>query len=233
LNLYNSPADGARIGGDWCAAFMLPDRTVALTIGDVTGHGELAADTMAVLRSAIVSAMRDHQSPVAVLSMANAIAFDRGSIVTALVALLDRQRGTLTIANAGHPPPLIVTTDRHRFVQYGVGDFPLGIFPKHYTIEHTAVVSPDAMIVLYTDGFTENTRDLLHDERWFVDASRAAYDRPADDAADAIAQHVFRNGRGHDDAAMVVAHASPSTRWKRRGARRSEQTFASLNATLV
>ena len=37
------PAVGSRVGGDWYDVFMLPDRCIALVIGDVTGRGIAAA----------------------------------------------------------------------------------------------------------------------------------------------------------------------------------------------
>src|SRR5579862_9076344 len=117
LNLLNSPAGGARRGGDWCDAFALARDCIAISIGDVSGHGDAAAETMRLMRSAVACAIYDGIAPSRVLSIANttAHACGDGVLVTATVALLDKRRGTLTFANAAHPPPLILTATADAF----------------------------------------------------------------------------------------------------------------------
>ena len=216
VTVWNSPAGDERDGGDWCAAVPLSSYEIALTIGDVSGHGEAVAGTKASLRASILGAILRTRAPSDVLSIANGVAFadaDRrvgvGTISTAVIAFFDERRRSLTLANAGHPPPLVVTADRHSFLTQSQADLPLGIFAQHEATNSVVKVHREAIVVFYTDGVTERERDVLRGEHELIEAARFAYARPDCDAARTIADHVFRNGRGLDDAAVMVLRTPP------------------------
>jgi len=217
ISLLNSPAGKARSGGDWCEAFTMSDEAVAVTIGDVSGHGESVAETMGTVRATILSGIRDYGDPSKVLSAANTVAYSRTDdvIVTAIVAILNPRRRTLTFANAGHPAPLVMTSDLHGFLAHDVRDLPLGIFPKHHAADYVIALPADALVVLYTDGITEHDRDPLRGERELIKACRAAYDRLETDLASAIARRVFQKRRGRDDAAITALRESRLARPRR------------------
>lgn len=212
VNLLNSPADGARCGGDWCDAFAIARDCVAVSIGDVSGHGEAAAETMRVMRLAVASAIYQGVSPSSVLSVANTAAHACGDeiIVTATVAVLDRRRLTLTFANAGHPPPLMITSAGDGFLSSDVCDLPLGVLRRYRASDYVVALPKEAMLVFYTDGIVEHRRDYLRGERELIDACRAVYELPAGDAAYAIAQRIFQDGRGHDDASILTLRSEAS-----------------------
>lgn len=212
VSLWNSPAGNGRYGGDWSDVLVISEDSIALTIGDVSGHGESAAQTMEIMRAAVLSSLLENPLPSEVLSVANTVAYSRngGIIATAIVAILNRRLRTFTFANAGHPPPLMMTSRLHGFLADGVGDLPLGIFPRHRAADCVVALPADAMIVLYTDGITEHERNLARGERELVEACRAAYDGSATDLASAIAEHVFQKCRGHDDAAVTALRELPS-----------------------
>jgi serine phosphatase RsbU (regulator of sigma subunit) len=211
VSLFNSPAGSARYGGDWCDVFAISDDAIALTIGDVSGHGEPVAEQMEIMRAAVLSSIHEDPHPSKVLAVANAVAYSRlgGIIATGIVAILNSRLRTFTFANAGHPAPLMMTPSYHGFLAHSVGDLPLGIFPKHRAADYVVALPDDAMLVLYTDGVTEHERNLLRGERELVEACRAAYDGPVLGLATAIAEHVFQKCRGHDDAAVTVLRESP------------------------
>jgi serine phosphatase RsbU (regulator of sigma subunit) len=217
VNLWSSPADGALRGGDWCEAFPLTNESVALTIGDVCGHGEAAADLMEAMRTGVFRAIHEYRTPSQVLSAANTIAYanGRGVIVTAISAILDRRRRTLTFANAGHPPPLVMTRNAHAFVADVVGDLPLGIFGRHRSADYAIAIPDDALIVFYTDGITEHDRDIFKGEEELIEACRLAYDLPIEDAARSIARKILRKERGQDDAAVLAVRAVTTVGSKR------------------
>jgi serine phosphatase RsbU (regulator of sigma subunit) len=185
---------------------------------------------MEIMRAAVLSNIDENAQPSEVLSVANTVAYSRrsGLIVTAIVAILNRRRRTLTFANAGHPAPLIMTPSLHGFLAQDVGDLPLGIFPKHRAADYVVALPTDALIVLYTDGVTEHERDILRGERALVEACRAAYDGHVPDLATAIAEHVFQECRGHDDAAVTALRELPKLRSAPNTKRvaRVEQTFS-------
>ncbi len=206
VDLLNLPAGGARYGGDWCDAFALPKNCVGVTIGDVAGHGESAAETMHAMRRSVFAAMQDTTEPSAVLSVANATArsHGEGAVVTAIVGFLNRGLRTLTFANAGHPPPFMIASAAYGFLGREIGDLPLGVVPAYRSADYVVALPADAMIVMYTDGITEHDRKILCGERELVDACRAAYEGPWSDSARTIARRVFQDVRGHDDASVVT-----------------------------
>jgi len=210
--VWNSPAGGALAGGDWCDVLLMSDRFVGLTIGDVSGHGARVAGTMGIMRAAVLRAMRKSYVPSDVLSIANGVAVERcgGVVVTAIVATFDRKSHTLTFANAGHPPPLLLTRGEQRFLQMSPANIPLGIFSAYRAEDYEVTLVDDALAVFYTDGITEHARDPIAGELELVEAARYVHGRPHVDAAGAIALHVLARGRGDDDAAAIVLRTLPA-----------------------
>jgi serine phosphatase RsbU (regulator of sigma subunit) len=202
---WQSAAGRTLAGGDWCDIIPLASGVAVLTIGDAAGHGPAASAAMAAVRSAVFEAVADERFPSRVLARANeaAYALAGGVIATAIVAVLNERDRTLTFANAGHPPPLIVTPFGHTFMAIGVADIPLGIFPSYRASEYVVALPADSLVVLYTDGVTEHRRDPLDGERELVDAARAVFARPRVNAARSIARRVFGDSRGFDDAAAL------------------------------
>lgn len=208
-----SPAGGAEAGGDWCDVVTISEEMVALTIGDVSGHGAAVAGTMAAMRAAVLRSIYDIRVPSEILAVVNDVALSRGDgvIVTAIVAFFNNRRHTLTFANAGHPPPLLLSNAFQAFLTHPPADLPLGIVPHYGAADYVIALPYDALLVLYTDGITEHDRDPIQGETDLSDAARFAYDWPDVDAADAIAQQIFRKGPGHDDAAALVLRTTRNT----------------------
>jgi len=217
VHRWSSPADGASRGGDWCEAVWLNSDAIVMTIGDVAGHGEPAGETMEAMRVSILQALLAKAAPSDALSAANDTAFalgDDGVIVTAIAATLDRRQGTLTFANAGHPPPIVMTAGGHGFAAKPLGDLPLGAFAKHHCSDFVLAVPDDALIVFYTDGITEHDRDVFRGEEELIAACRSIYGVPVPDVARAVANHVLRNVRGDDDAAVLALRSITSPYFK-------------------
>jgi serine phosphatase RsbU (regulator of sigma subunit) len=214
VTLWNSAADAIPAGGDWCAAFPISDYVTAVTIGDVSGHGEAVAETMSVLRRSVLRAMQETRVPSDVLAIANDAAYRHagGVIVTAIVAFFDRRHGTLAFANAGHPPPLLTTARGGAFLQQLPADLPLGVYPAYSAADYVVAVPADALLVFYTDGITEHRRDPICGEAELVVAARVVHARPEINAARAIARRVFLTSRGDDDAAAIALRTLPSRR---------------------
>jgi serine phosphatase RsbU (regulator of sigma subunit) len=210
VSIWSLPAGDAQAGGDWCDAVKVSDDTVALTVGDVSGHGKAVAVTMAAVHARVLGALRETKDPAQILSIANDFAFHYGEgvIVTAIVAFLNRRLHTLTFANAGHPPPLLLSNADHAFLEHPPADLPLGIYPQHRAANYVIALPFDALIVLYTDGITEHRRDPVGGERDLADAARLVYDQREVDDAQTIAQQIFRSGSGRDDAAVMVVRAT-------------------------
>ena len=200
-----SPAGDAQAGGDWCDVVQVSDGAFTVSIGDVSGHGAAVAKSMTAIRSSILQAMRDIRRPSHILAVANAVATHwlEDVVVTAIIAIVDLRRNIMTFANAGHPPPLLLTGNRHAFLAKSPGDLPLGVLFDYDASDHMISLPPDSLMVFYTDGVTEHDRDSIAGENELVDAAIKAHGTPHVDAARAIAASLLDKRRGEDDAATL------------------------------
>ncbi|MDP9792326.1 serine phosphatase RsbU (regulator of sigma subunit) [Catenuloplanes nepalensis] len=150
------PAERAvLVGGDWYHAQTLPDGLVALAVGDVAGHGLDAASGMAHLRFALVAwlsiGLRD---PGVLMHHLNRLCLQLRITGTAVIAVFDPATRVLRWARAGHPAPLLsrcgATTELERPHGLLLGAVDDADYP-----ECTPELSPDDVILFYTDGLVE------------------------------------------------------------------------------
>ncbi|MDN4163375.1 PP2C family protein-serine/threonine phosphatase [Nocardioides abyssi] len=152
---YVAGAIGIDIGGDWYSVLRLDEDRFAFVVGDVSGRGVEAVAEMARARFTLRAYLVDGDSPARALTKCarQFDVVDDGHIITALVAVGSHRTGTVTVADAGHPPPLLVGADGPAFVTVPVGP-PLGLGPSAY--DETTFALPDrATLVCYTDGLVE------------------------------------------------------------------------------
>ena len=161
--IYEAAGEDALVGGDWYDAFRLPDARIVVSVGDVMGSGLEAAVTMAAARQAIRGAAQVFPEPAAVLDAADrALRSEQPDrVVTAFLGIIDPLTRTLWYASAGHPPPLLRYADG-TIIELDAPDLPLGLRSEHESETDLAIVLPEgSMLVLYTDGLTESTRDVF------------------------------------------------------------------------
>ena len=170
--MYEAAGEDALVGGDWYDAFRLPDGRVVISVGDVGGSGLEAAVTMGAVRQTTRGAAQVFADPAAVLDAADrALRSEQPDrIVTAVLGILDPLSLALSYASAGHPPPLLRRGDGS-IVELAAIDLPLGLRNERTGgTNHFVMLSQGALLVLYTDGLTESTRDVLEGERRLRDA---------------------------------------------------------------
>ena len=203
---YASAVTGEEVGGDWYDAFSLGTDTLALSIGDVAGHGVSAAVIMSAMRQAIRTAAIEAIEPHAVLERANAVLALNGheTMVTALFATLDLRTRRLRFASAGHPAPLVVDGRGH-VDALNVEGTPLGaLFDTALTRTSETILDPTATIVLFTDGLLEFDRDIFRAERRLTDALRRRSFLVAENPASAIIGAVVDAAQKDDISVLVV-----------------------------
>lgn len=201
---YRPASDEADVGGDWYDAFPLADGRIAISVGDVAGHGVDAAVIMGEVRQAIrTAAVAGSETPAAVLEYVNGVMHLRESIgmVTAIFAVYDAATSTLSYASAGHPPPILVLSQGVAR-QLPTDGLPLGCTPRVDSMTWTFTVPQGARAVFYTDGLVENERDLIGGEQRLLEAIDAIGD--ADNPAAAVQERVFGTKGNRDDAAVLT-----------------------------
>jgi anti-sigma regulatory factor (Ser/Thr protein kinase) len=202
---YKPASDEAEIGGDWYDAFVLPDGRIAISMGDVAGHGLEAATVMGEIRQAMRAAAVGESSPASVLDHINSVINLRKSIgmVTAIFGFYAPRARELVYAVAGHPPPIISIADGFSGFLPG-GGMPLGVETHINAKDWTITLPPRSGVVFYTDGMTEHSRDVIAGERQLLDASVRAFEMDPENPALALQERVFDATVNRDDAATLT-----------------------------
>ncbi|GGV26408.1 hypothetical protein GCM10010293_24950 [Streptomyces griseoflavus] len=154
---YLPAAETARVGGDWYDAIPLPGSRVALVVGDVMGHSMTSAAIMGQLRTTAQTLAGLDLPPQEVLhhldEQAQRLGVDR--MATCLYAVYDPVSHRITIANAGHPPPILLELGGRAEVLRVPAGAPIGVGGVDF--EAVELEAPaGATLLLYTDGLVES-----------------------------------------------------------------------------
>jgi hypothetical protein len=205
--LYEPGRDLLRVGGDWFDVLQLDDGRAAVVIGDVVGHDVQAAIEMSQVRHVLASQLKVTSDPTTALAATDEYLRDRAPhiMATALVAVFDRS-GHVSLASAGHPPPIIVTPGATaRTGVCGLGP-PLGTGFGGYSAEVSGIETNDVFCA-YTDGLVETRTDDIDSgiERLSRELSMiVGSDDPSPDAVIAMLHRIADTPTRIDDAAAVV-----------------------------
>jgi serine phosphatase RsbU (regulator of sigma subunit) len=170
--LYRPSPAGDLVGGDWYDAYALPPppgppgartTTVAVTVGDITGHDTQAATVMGQIRAMLRQADIDHpgHGPAAVVTALErscaALALDAtGTLIHAHLTPRPGGGGDLTWTNAGHPAPLLALPDGsvHRLPRHDWLLWPDLTGGRTRTQDHRRLPAGSTLL-MYTDGLVE------------------------------------------------------------------------------
>jgi len=151
------PAEFA--AGDHFDYFRMPDESLAVVIGDVTGHGFGPALIMASVHTLIRSLSQRYCDVSDILHHANHFLCEETAdhfFATVFFARVDTARRRLEYASAGHPPAFVF--DRHGAIKMRLEStgIPLGIYPDDATPMGCGVQLEEGDVVLMlTDGAVE------------------------------------------------------------------------------
>ncbi len=148
------------VGGDWFHTAALRDGSVLLAVGDVAGHGTLAATTMAQLRYSLRALAVTTTDPAELLGHLNRLTCDLDeerpeTAATAIVARYEPALRRLTWAQAGHPPPLLCHGGRTRPLARPCGPMLGVVEDATYECAELRLAVGDVLL-LYTDGLVEH-----------------------------------------------------------------------------
>ncbi len=185
---------GPRGGGDWYDALPLPDAALGLAVGSVTGSGPSAVAAMGRLRASLRAyAVMEGEDPVAVLSDLELLLrlTEPARSATALFGYCEPALRRITLAGAGHTPPLLVGERRTEFVETSVSA-PLGMLACWEAPSVEVQAERGETVLLYTDGLLHRTGDAS--DRAFARLHAAAAGVPRAERRDpeAVAEHVLR-----------------------------------------
>ncbi len=203
---YLPATDEADVGGDWYDAFDLGDGTIGISVGDVTGHGLEAAVAMSEIRRAIRAAAPSHDSPASLLNYVDNVVVAQGiGMATAIVGYYDPKVNVLRYSCAGHPNPVMVSTNGRALFLPG-GGLLLGLGMNPASQDWTVTLSPGSTCFFYTDGLLEYGRDVIEGERELLRAVERIVHRQ-ERTAESLHAEIFNGSvQNTDDCATLALH---------------------------
>ncbi|ANZ40246.1 hypothetical protein BBK82_33655 [Lentzea guizhouensis] len=202
---YVPASSNAEIGGDFYDVIELDGRML-IAIGDVCGHSIQAATVMAEVRHTFRAyAVEGHRSAEILRRVDTLLErfHPSGGLTTMCLLEVDLAAGTMSVANAGHVPPLIIDASGAAYAN--VKGPLLGI--NLARPEATELPLPrDTTVLLTTDGLVERPGVDLDEG---MEKLRAAVSHTAD--MDELADRLLAElGQGkQDDIALLLLRRLP------------------------
>ncbi|HYF65956.1 MAG TPA: PP2C family protein-serine/threonine phosphatase, partial [Herpetosiphonaceae bacterium] len=200
------------VGGDLLSYQVISGGGVCISVGDVTGKSVGAAMLMGVTLGALQAEIHDHEEPAYVLGEVDRWlrSKNQGKRFVALsIALINPERRTLTLANAGQLAPILRRGQEVRYIEVPVG-LPLGMGPAALHDQDVTQLHPGDVLVFYTDGVVEAQNaagEMWGFERLIARIRAAPEPVAAHELVDAIRAALEGHAAGaeqHDDITLVV-----------------------------
>jgi len=199
------------IGGDWYDVFRLPDRRLAVTVGDVMGKGLQAAAGMGRVRNALRALALTDPRPAAVLAGLDrlfAATELEEQVTTVSYLVIDPETGEGQAGNAGHLPTLLLTPGALPVLDQTEAGTPLG-WPSPRR-QHAFRLPPGSSAVFYSDGLVENrVRGLDSGLDELVRVAASASDDLLTDPGrllQYLLDHMLAGHEQDDDVTVLVMH---------------------------
>jgi serine phosphatase RsbU (regulator of sigma subunit)/PAS domain-containing protein len=212
--LYEPSGDGSEVGGDFYDVFAVPGGHMAI-IGDVTGHGALAARLTAAARHTLRTAGELTGDPIAAMAQLNRTLCGIGELALATAACVlvrERERGRggagssviAEIVAGGHPLPILTGPGGTQTV--GREGMLLGWERDARWELSTQPLGGEDTLILYTDGVTDarRGRESFGEERLLSFVAQAPAAPQGLVAALQRTLQSFRSGPRRDDVAALA-----------------------------
>lgn len=194
-------------GGDWYDLYLLGDQ-LAVTIGDVAGHGTEATSNMAQLRNVLRGqTVAVSLGPAAQMDLLSTTVAHSEIMATLIYGLLDPRSGKFTYTRAGHIPLLIKGPSGDVRIEEEASGPPVGSPFGLDRTEQITQLEPGSIMILMTDGIVENIdRDIDAGLHLIAVAVSKAEQNP-----EAIVDTLFGllDDKPFDDAAALVISWDP------------------------
>lgn len=205
------------IGGDFFDWMVRPDGSFAFTLGDVAGKGPPAALLSALMQGLFAAQATGTDGPAASVERMNRALSRRGiesRYATLFAATLDAS-GHLTACNAGHNPPVLITSSGVRRLERG--GTVVGLFEHAGYEEESLQLSDGDTLIVFSDGVSEAlsaTDDEFGDER-LIETVERARQGSVNDMVNSLLEAVNEFTRGapqtDDITVVVVRYRAPRT----------------------
>lgn len=146
-----------RVGGDYFDYLETGAGSLGLCLADVSGKGISAALLMAYVQAAMRSQNSSDSTVSERLAQANRLLYestDSDKFVTAFYGLLDLENHRLQYSNAGHNPPVVISSEGE-LRRLETGGPVLGVLPSFPYEQALIELHPGDVLLIYSDGFSE------------------------------------------------------------------------------
>ncbi len=201
----------AQVGGDFYDYFAVDDTHIAVTIGDVSGHGMAAALFMTLTKTLLKVYAQAGYPTEKVMAHVNRYLLKSNPeklFVTGWIGILDLTNGILSYTNAGHNPPILIHANGKTDYLRSEPNFVLGRRRRVNFTEEQIKLNVGDKLILYTDGVTEAQSP---DEAFFGDDRLLTLIRSASDQDQTELVHTIRSavdsfegGSEHYDDATIL-----------------------------
>ena len=162
LDIAASSSPTYEVGGDYFDYFKITDNLIGVFICDVSGHGVASALLLSGLRSCLQLIIEDTTNPKEVFAKLNKMirkTQNRKMFVTAIFLVIDTEKNTCSLFNAGHLPPYKISGSSNELFKISRHGVTLGavddISKDMGETEVEFDFNKNDKIILYTDGITE------------------------------------------------------------------------------
>lgn len=206
------------VGGDFFTISALSDTQAGVFVCDVAGHGVRSALVTAMIRALVEELTPLALNPGEFLSKLNsdlcAILRHTGTplLTTAFYLAADWKTGLMRYSNAGHPKPLHLRRRAGQVVPVlnatGKSQPALGLMEDARYQTSELLLSPDDLILLFTDGLIEvqSPRSDLYTQQLLLTAVQRAIQAPAAELFDRLLEEIrqFAGGSAFSDDVCLV-----------------------------
>lgn len=218
--VYIAPDASQRVGGDVYDVIVRTDGAVGVMIADAVGHDLTATRAAARLRHAIGVLIMEGYSPAEVMAAVNRYisASPSKRLVTCVCMLFAADGSSVTVANAGHPQPVLRSSQGASFIG-PIGESLLGRGAVNYSEETIAIAEGD-FVLCFTDGLIDRRgRPFIESEQWLLDRVEDQPDHEPRRIAERLQQEIADWVIEDDVAFLVVSRRvpndQPELRWAR------------------
>lgn len=208
---YAAGTRGVEVGGDWYSIVLVDDDHFAFVVGDVSGRGLSAAAIMARLRFTLRAYLLEGHLPDKALQMCRRQidVVEDGHFATVLVGVGNIATREVTLANAGHLNPLVLTDSSAEFVATKVG-VPLGVAKSADYQLTTFTMAPNSTLLAFTDGLVERRGEDLLRGLDRLAAAAPTREPSLDDSLARILSTMHNDGSEDDIAILAFRWIAPS-----------------------
>jgi serine phosphatase RsbU (regulator of sigma subunit) len=148
-------------GGDYFDYIPTADGSLALVVGDVSGHGIGPALLAAGIRAYLRAFLQTQPGLSEAMRLLNrSLSQDTDKFATLLIGQIDPDTRSLVCAGAGHLPGLVIDAAGSLAASLESTGIPLAVLPDtRYATQSVRHLETGDVVVLFTDGIVEAAND--------------------------------------------------------------------------